>query len=162
MNTNLAPIIHFGTAGTYLCAAGDSYRVLLTGAQTGGHFLLAEVLVRPGGGPPPHIHRDEDETFYVLEGELTVQLGDRTEVIGPNSTVFAPRDLPHRFTNASDRLVRLLVLTTPAGLEAFFSEFAHPLPHREAVPPAFGPADVAKLLAAAPKFGIEFLTSPKK
>ena len=155
------PIVHLGTLGTYLSAAGDTYRVLLTGAQTGGRFLLAEVLVRPGGGPPSHIHRHEDETFYVLEGELTVKLGDRTVVAGPDSLVFAPRDLPHRFTNTSTGLVRFLVLAAPAGLEAFFAEFAQPLANRDVEPPRFGPENLANLLAVAPRFGIEILPPPE-
>src|SRR5215471_17803202 len=57
---------------------GDEVRFILTGAQTGGAFFLAEVLVPPGGGPPPHIHEREDETFYLLQGTLTVQVGDQT------------------------------------------------------------------------------------
>ena len=157
MSTGLAPIVHLGTTGTYLSAAGDIYRVLLTGAQTGGRFLLAEVLVKPGGGPPLHRHRHEDETFYVLEGELTVELGERRFVAGCNSTVFAPRDVPHRFTNATGKRVRVLVLAAPAGVEAFFAEFSEPLADREADPRPLGPADVAHLLAVAPKFGIEIL-----
>src|SRR5262245_37277123 len=57
---------------------GDQIRFILTGAETGGAFFLAEVSVPPGGGPPPHIHDREDETFYLLQGALTVWVGDQT------------------------------------------------------------------------------------
>jgi len=57
---------------------GDQIRFILTGAETGGAFFLAEVLVPPGGWPPPHIHDREDETFYLLQGALTVWVGDQT------------------------------------------------------------------------------------
>src|SRR5262249_12760824 len=57
---------------------GDQIRFVLTGAETDGAFFLAEVLVPPGGGPPPHIHDREDETFYLLQGALTIWVGDQT------------------------------------------------------------------------------------
>src|SRR3712207_4756457 len=57
---------------------GDLYTFLVTGAESGGSYFAMEALVPPGGGPPPHIHRNEDETFYILEGECTFRLGDET------------------------------------------------------------------------------------
>ncbi len=57
---------------------GDLYTFLVTGAESAGASFAMEALVPPGGGPPPHTHRFEDETFYVLEGECDFRLGDET------------------------------------------------------------------------------------
>ena len=72
-----AQIIQFGTGeGPVFSAVGDVYRMLATGEQTGGAYVLSEARVPPGGGPPPHIHHREDEAFFVLEGEI-----DRKSVV---------------------------------------------------------------------------------
>src|SRR5919108_6563144 len=70
-----------GSGQTYW-GPGDMYRFLVTGEETGGAYFAMEALVPPGGGPPPHIHANEDETFYVLEGEVTIRLGDTTVTAG--------------------------------------------------------------------------------
>ena len=64
------------TAGATYWGPGDKYRFLVTGEETGGAYFAMEALVPPGGGPPPHVHRNEDETFYVLEGRVEFRLGD--------------------------------------------------------------------------------------
>jgi quercetin dioxygenase-like cupin family protein len=76
---------------------GDSYRFLVTGAESGGAYFAMEATVPSGGGPPPHIHRNEDETFYVLEGEVEFLLGDRIVTGGAGDFVNVPRGTVHRF-----------------------------------------------------------------
>jgi uncharacterized cupin superfamily protein len=61
---------------------GDMYRFLVTGEETGGAYFAMEAFVPPGGGPPPHIHRNEDETFYVVEGEVEILLDDEIVTAG--------------------------------------------------------------------------------
>jgi mannose-6-phosphate isomerase-like protein (cupin superfamily) len=63
------------TGATYV-GPGDLYRFLVTGDDTGGAYFAMEAIVPPGGGPPPHIHRREDETFYVVEGQCAILLGE--------------------------------------------------------------------------------------
>lgn len=90
---------------------------LATGEDTQGHFSLIEGVARKANVPPPHIHRREDETFYVVEGEMTVTVGDKKIKGTPGSMLFAPRGIQHSFDIDSERL-RMRAMLTPAGLEA--------------------------------------------
>lgn len=153
-----AQIIHLEPgAGPAVSAVGDVYRFLASGDQTSGRYALVEARVLPGGGPPPHLHRREEEAFFVLEGEIAFYLGEKRILGKPGTFLQIPRDQPHRFQNESQAPGRMLVLTTPAGFDAFMREFAHPLPSFDAPPVPVTPADIAKLLAVAPKYGIEVL-----
>ena len=128
---------------------------LITGEQTGGAFFMAEVLVPPGGGPPPHIHHREDETFYLQQGTLTIQVDGNTLKASPGACVCLPRGVAHSFKNTGDVDAKFLVVTTPAGLENFFAEAFYPAADCSAAPPATD-AFLARVLAAAPKCGLEF------
>jgi len=100
-------------------------RFQLTGADTGGAFAMCEFVAEAGfPGPPPHIHRAHDETFYILEGELTLTAGDATVRATPGMCVFVPRGVGHSFSNATNRPARLLGIFTPAGYERYFEEVA--------------------------------------
>jgi hypothetical protein len=70
---------------------------LATGDQTQGRFALIEALTRKGNCPPRHIHRNEDESFYILEGEITALIGDQTIRGTPGTLIFGPRGVPHSF-----------------------------------------------------------------
>ena len=134
---------------------------LATGQDTRGKFALQEQVGRKGNVPPPHIHHREDETFYVLEGEMTFSIGDRTIKATPGTMVFAPRDVVHSFTIDSEQ-VRILVLNTPAGIEEFFKECSVPAPSMTLPPPTEVPySEIQKMMALAPKFGCEFVL-PKR
>ena len=116
-----------------------------------------EAVTRKGNGPPPHIHHREDETFYVVEGEVTVSVGDRTITATPGTMVFLPRGIPHTFAIESDQ-ARMLVIVTPAGLEGWFKEFSVPAAAMT-LPPADEPAysEVQRMFEAAPLYGLEFV-----
>jgi mannose-6-phosphate isomerase-like protein (cupin superfamily) len=90
---------------------------------TGGAFTLFEE-VPPLADTPLHVHENEDELFYVLKGEHVFQVGDREFPAGPGGLVFAPRGVPHAQRRVVPAEGRLLVLTSPAGLEGFFRELA--------------------------------------
>jgi len=75
-------------------------------------------------GPPLHVHPDFDETFYVLEGELTFQLGDRRLKASAGALVFAPGETPHTYANLIGEEARRLLLCTPAGFERYFARLA--------------------------------------
>src|SRR5215467_3171375 len=130
---------------------------LATGEETGGQFALMEQVARKGNVPPPHIHHREDETFYVIEGEMTFSIGDRTIKATPGTMVFAPRDVVHSFTIDSEQ-VRILVMNTPAGLEEFFKECSVPAPSMTLPPPIEVPySEIQKMMALAPTYGFEFV-----
>src|SRR5687767_763340 len=89
---------------------------------TGGSFTVFEE--NDPVDTPLHVHTHEDELFYVLEGEHVFRVGDREHRAGPGGVVFAPRGVPHSQRRVVPRTGRLLVLTSPAGLEGFFRELA--------------------------------------
>ena len=156
--TSPAQIVHVRPSeGPAFSVVGDVYRMLATGEQTGGAYVLSEARVLPGGGPPPHIHRREDEAFFVLEGEITFTLGDKQVVARPGSFIQGPRGIPHAFKNESHAPARMLILVTPPGFDKFITEIAKPVPSFDSPPWPVTPADIQKLLAVAPKYGIEIL-----
>jgi quercetin dioxygenase-like cupin family protein len=142
-------------AGRAVAVVGDVYRFLATGEDTGGRYALWEAVVPPGGGPPPHVHSREEEGFYVLDGEITFTIGDKRLVAGAGTFANLPAGTPHSFKNESGRPARMLISVAPAGLEQMFFEFGVPLPEGSttALPPT--KEEIERLLAVAPKYGIE-------
>jgi quercetin dioxygenase-like cupin family protein len=98
--------------------------VLLRGEDTGGELALVRNTVPAGWGGPPLHHHAFDETFYVLDGELTFQLGDELAVAGPGALAFAPGDAVHTLANRSDVPASYLLVCTPAGFERYFARLA--------------------------------------
>ena len=143
--------------GPAFSAVGDIYRVLASGDQTGGAYALSEARVFPGGGPPPHLHRREDEAFFVLEGTITFTLNGQKVTAGPGTFLQAPRNIPHTFKNETDSPARMLIFVTPPGFEKFIQQFAQPVPSFDSPSLPVTPADIARLMAVAPQFGIEIL-----
>ncbi len=130
---------------------------LTTGKDTHGQFALQEQVGRKGNVPPPHIHHREDETFYVMEGEMTFSIGTQTIKATPGTMVFAPRDVVHSFTIDSDQ-VRILVMNTPAGIEEFFKECSVPAQSMTLPPPAeVSYSEIQKIMSLAPKYGFEII-----
>ena len=149
------PTVRIPPQGRTVAVVGDVYRFLATGEDTDGKYALWEAIVPPGGGPPPHVHSREEEGFYVLEGEVTLQLGNQRLVATPGMFVNMPVGTPHSFTNESSRPARMIISVAPAGLERMFFEFGVPLAEgaTAALPPT--KEEIEKLLAVAPKYGIE-------
>ena len=136
---------------------GDMYTFLVTGEQTRGAYFVMEALVPPGGGPPPHIHRNEDETFYIIAGTCSIMIGDQTVLAGPGDFVNIPRGTVHCFHNNGTETARMILTFTPAGMEGFFEETLEPALDRGGAPPRNNSAVAAKYIAAAAKYGLEFM-----
>jgi quercetin dioxygenase-like cupin family protein len=128
------------------------------GGSSGGALALLEERGRRGDMPPLHVHRRDDEAFYVLEGELTLFVAGEQIALGPGQAAHAPRDVPHTYRVESEE-ARWLVITTPAGFDGFVREVAEPAPAQE-LPPAGSRVDPAVLGQAAAKVGIEILGPP--
>ena len=143
-------------AGQAFWLVGDTYTLKLTGEQTGGAFSLSQAVVPPGGGPPPHVHYAEDETFVLLEGELLLEADGRTLPAPAGTVVYVPKGTRHGFTNVGTTPARMLFLYAPAGMERMFAEIGQPARPGEAAPPP-SQADVAKLLSVAQKYHFELL-----
>lgn len=135
----------------------DKITFLITGEQTGGAFFMAEVAVPPGGGNPPHIHHREEETFYLQQGTLTIQVGGKTLNASPGDFICLPRGVAHSFQNTGNVDAKFLLVAAPAGLEKFFEEAFYPAGDPSVAPPPMTEAFLARVLAAAPKCGMEFL-----
>lgn len=101
---------------------GDIGEILATRERTGGAFGVFLIEIASKSGPPAHIHRGEDEFFYVLKGEFHFKLGERIVSAPPGSFVFAPREKVHTFQNIGPEPGLLLISVTPAGLEKLFEE----------------------------------------
>lgn len=146
--------------GRVYSAVGDVYRLLAGGDQTGGTYALFEARVGPGGGPPPHVHLREEESFFILAGTVTVWVADRKVNAGVGAFVQIPRGTVHAFKNETTSEARMLILTTPAGFDRFMDALGHPLPSFDSPPIPVTHEDIAKLIDLAPQFGIE-LRLPK-
>ena len=94
--------------------------------ETDGNLLMIEHTNLQGGGPPVHFHHAQEEWFYVIEGEVSFQVGEKRLRLKAGDSVLAPRKVPHGFCPAGERPARMLIAFTPAGkMEAFFREMAH-------------------------------------
>lgn len=137
---------------------GTLVTVKASEATTHGEFGLIEQLLPPGFAPPLHVHHNEDEAFFVLEGEITFHCGDQTMKATSGGYVFFPRHIPHWFLVEGDKPARLLQLNTPAGFEQFMVEIGEPAQALN-LPPA-GEPDVGKMMTLAPKYNLEILGPP--
>jgi quercetin dioxygenase-like cupin family protein len=148
----------------HLAVVGDTYTVLLSGEQTAGRFAMLDMLIPPGGGPPPHRH-DFEECFRVLEGSVEVQLRDLPPVrLEAGDSANIPANAPHSFRNAAEVSARLLCTVAPSGLERFFAEFGDPVATRISPAPPLSYAEreerLRRAIARAPDYGMELLPPP--
>jgi len=151
--------VHYVPAGTGPAYQSPVDRItfLITGEQTGGAFFMAEVVVPPGGANPPHIHHREEESFYLQQGTLTIQVGGKTLNASAGDFIRLPRGVVHSFENTGNVDAKVLLVAAPAGLEKFFEEAFYPVGDPSVEPPPMTEAFLARVLAAAPKVGLEFL-----
>jgi quercetin dioxygenase-like cupin family protein len=144
----------------HLGLVGDTYTILVTGADTAGKYTLIDMHIPPGGGPPPHRH-DFEEMFTVLEGEVELSFRGQNFVARAGETVNVPANAPHAFRNASSQAVRLLCMCTPSGQEEFFIAVDVPVTSRTEPHPALDgetqAAFIAKSQALAPEYRTELL-----
>jgi quercetin dioxygenase-like cupin family protein len=143
--------IHIPTdGGTRVNILGIPMVIRLHGRDTDGLISVVESHDLPGGGPPPHIHQREDETFQVLEGEYEFTVGGQTLVAQKGATLFAPRGIPHTYRYLGQTPGRLMVALTPSGFEGFFEEVGALGPHQ----------DIPRVIEIGKKYGLEFLPPP--
>lgn len=139
---------------------GDRYTFLVTGEESGGAYFSMLAVVPPGGGPPAHVHRDEDETFYVLDGSCTFRLGDERVEARRGDFVNVPRGMVHCFRNFTDEPMRMILTFTPAGIERFFEETLERAYDLSLDPPDNIDEVSARYAEAAPRYGMTFFLEP--
>lgn len=156
-----------GTGG-YVLGAGEGEALWFadglltyktTGDQSGGGLTVAEVAAPKGSGSPLHLHRHEDEAWYILDGRLTFWLDGDQRTASTGDFVFGPRMVEHRFRVDSTE-ARFLLLLTPAGFEEFTRTCGRPATDRRIPPPGAAPADVEVFLAAAETYGLDIRPTP--
>lgn len=150
-----APIALGAKDGRNLSIAGGTYRILVSGKQTGGAFATIEMNVPPGSGPGPHAHPDFEESFYVLEGEVEVKSEASTYLASKGAFVNIPKGgIIHCFKNKSDKPAKLLCTVTPAGLEDMFEEIGTPVTFGQVAPSSPpGPEALENMKVIAEKYG---------
>ena len=131
-------------------AFGEEITILLESEQTAGKLTMWTEITPPGGGPPPHYHLNEDETFHVLEERVAFLSNGEWREVGPGGAAHMPRGLVHTFRNAGDQPSCMLIMTTPSGFEKFFARCA------EEFAKADGP-DMSQITKIGEKHGIHFL-----
>jgi mannose-6-phosphate isomerase-like protein (cupin superfamily) len=136
--------------------AGIVMKRLLSGEQTGGQFCLFEN--RSGGNTrtPIHVHARDDETVYIIEGELTATLDGKSRRLTAGESMFLPRSIPHQLVNMSGKPNRYVLIGTPALFDRFVEQAGHELQPDEIVGPPT-PQEIERLREASPKFGITLL-----
>ncbi len=147
--------------GPALWHLGALLTIKATASQTGGRLWAKELLAERGMATPVHRHSREDEVFYVLEGEISVHVGEEVLQAREGDFVWAPRDVGHALCVES-ALARVLVLSTPAGFEQFFFDTGQPATEL-IVPPTDTPAsDADSLVSALAGYGVEVLGPPPR
>ena len=129
---------------------GDRIYLKMGSGETGGRYSLLEDVTAPGQGPPLHVHHNEDEGFYVIEGEYLFQAGGKRYKVSTGDFVYIPRDVPHCFRNIGATDGTLLLTLEPGGLEVFFAELAA----------VEGPPSPEKVAPIFVKYGLELLGPP--
>lgn len=135
---------------------GALMEVKATSEDTNGVFSLIEALFPPGYEIPLHFKRNEDDIFYVLEGDVTFTLGDKIIEGSPGTFLYAPRNIKHKFKIGGSSPAKLLIMFTPGGVEQFFIESGVRAESLQ-LPPGTIKSDMEKSMAVAQKYGVEIL-----
>jgi quercetin dioxygenase-like cupin family protein len=136
-------------AGKRVNILGIPMVIRVHGRDTGGIVSAVESHDVPGGGPPPHIHHREDETFQILQGEYEFTVGGTSFVAKEGATIFAPRGIAHTYRYLGQAPGRLMCVITPAGFEGFFEAIGALTPQQQ--------QDIPRVIAIAKEFGLEIL-----
>ena len=152
------PVVVPGDAGRAVWFTTNRITIKASAEDTGGAFALWESFVPAGSSPPLHVHEREEETFWVLEGRLTIRCGEETFSVGPGSMAVLPRGVPHTFVAEGDSPAHLLTLATPGGVEGYFVAAGRPA-ENDGLPPA-GPPDIGLLQRHSAEFGLQIVGPP--
>jgi quercetin dioxygenase-like cupin family protein len=148
-------VVHTGE-GEALWWFGSLAEIKATAAGTGGQMTIIEITDPPGAEAPLHVHHNEDEGFWILEGDATFEVGDTTFEAHAGDYAYGPRDIPHRYT-AGDAGCRMLFILSPGGFEGLVKEMGEPAGSRTVPPPSDEPPDMERVAAIAARYGCELV-----
>jgi quercetin dioxygenase-like cupin family protein len=139
---------------------GELAIIHATGKETHGRYAMVELYATKEGEAPWHVHHREDEAFYIMEGEITVYVGEKVIKGRPGDFIFAPKDVPHMYTVDTPGHARILMVFSPAGFEGFVrgtsvqaKSLVPPLPETINI-------DYEQVVKLAEQFGAEFVEPP--
>jgi quercetin dioxygenase-like cupin family protein len=155
----VAPIALRDGEGEALWFLGQLVTIKSSTETTGGRVSVSETLAPRGSGSPLHVHHNEDEWFFVIDGELTFWVGGDVIDARSGSFVYGPREIPHTFTVSSEQ-ARFLLVAEPAGFEGFVRALGQPAQQRVIPPAATEPPDVEAMARLAGEYGVEILGPP--
>ncbi len=141
----------------HVAVVGDTYTILLSGAETAGRYCLIDMSVPFCGGPGPHRH-DFEEMFTLLEGEIEFTFRGAKTVVKAGMTVNIPANAPHFFTNPEKSQARMLCMCSPAGQEEFFMAIGSPVESRTSPAPKMSKEDQAEFMKKAEQIAPEYRT----
>ena len=159
----LGAVVHHRDDGPPIWSVNALMTLKASNADTGGAYCVMEQVLTPAGNPPMHLHTDEDEAFYVIEGQIELEVGGQVVRARPGTFAFVPRGAPHTFRVLTDTARALVIGSTAVadghapggGLERFFQSVGTPAPsHTLPIPVALDPV---ALTAAAAEHGIVIL-----
>lgn len=146
--------------GEAFWSLGGRFAIKVGSDLVDGRLALVEASLDRGGEPPLHIHHREDEIFYVVDGQLTFHVGGERLTAASGALAFAPRGIAHAFT-VDVEPSRVLVLTSPAGFEAFVRARGVPAVG-DVPPPGLAPPDSSEAREIQERFGIEIIGPPRR
>jgi mannose-6-phosphate isomerase-like protein (cupin superfamily) len=139
---------------------GSLVIVHASGRESDGRFLLTETRLPPGAFQPLHVHRREDQCWFVLEGEMTFYLPGEAKACRPGDSAFGPMGVPHTHEVTSRGPARIVEVNSPAGYEGFLAAVGAPAPALTLPPVRAEPPDLDRIAAIAREYGIEVLGPP--
>jgi mannose-6-phosphate isomerase-like protein (cupin superfamily) len=153
--TSTAAVVRAGEGREVAWGHAGTIRILGDAESTEGTFSIVEANEEPGSAAPLHVHHGEAEIFYIVEGALELTCGEQTVAAGAGDLVYAPKDVPHKYTVVGDRPARVLLIFSRPGFEEFFAETGTPVdgPHA-------GPPDREVLRRLVEKYDMELLEAP--
>lgn len=154
--TTLAPAAVGSDDGEARWWFGALAVIKATAADTGGAMTIVEMTEPPGAEAPLHVHHREDEAFWILEGSVTLSVGDEVIEATAGDYAFGPRDVPHRYTVGPEGC-RMLFICTPGGFEKLVREMSRPAPARTLPPPSDEAPDFERVAAIAKANSCELL-----
>ena len=157
--TSVAPIALEAGQGEAIWFLGVLATIKSSAKTTGGRVAVIEHLAPQGFGSPLHVHHNEDEWFYVIDGELTFWVGGQVFNAAAGAFVYGPRDVPHTFTVTSPE-ARFLLVAEPAGFEEFMRALSEPALTPTLPPATIRPPAPEVMVATAAEYGIEILGPP--
>jgi len=144
------PVLIPANQGRQVHAFGDEFTFLLEGIHTGGKCTVFLEMTAPGGGPPPHYHVDQEEWFYVLEGQVEFLVDGTWKEVGAGASAFIPKGAVHTFKNVGEKSLHMMITVSPAGFETFMTRCSEVFAQG-------GPPDMNRLIAIAAEHGIHFV-----